>query len=55
MLHREGNNAKLIVYPPYKRDGHRMFFEIGGYWKDVVKFLDQNIGVANLPDAGDSK
>jgi len=55
MLHGEGNNAKLIVYPPYKRDGHRMFFEIGDYWKDVVKFLEQNIGVADVPDAGDNR
>ena len=38
MLHGEGNNAKLIVNPPYKRDGHRMFFEIGDYWQDVVSF-----------------
>jgi hypothetical protein len=32
-----------------------MFFEIGDYWKDVVKFLEQNIGVADVPDAGDSR
>ncbi|MEE2821415.1 MAG: dienelactone hydrolase family protein [Acidobacteriota bacterium] len=43
VLHGEGNNAKLIVYPPYESDGHRMFFEIGDYWKDVVMFLDENI------------
>ena len=35
---------EFILYPPYKNDGHRMFFEIGGYWKDVLKFLDANFG-----------
>lgn len=42
-LDKEGKDARLIVYPPYGSDGHRMFFKIGNYWKDVVKFLDENI------------
>ena len=53
ILHRKGNNVKLIVYPPYKRNGHLMFFKIGDYWKDLVKFLDKNIGIANKPDSDD--
>jgi len=36
-------DSKLIVYPPYKSDGHRMFFEIGSYWKDVIAFLSDKI------------
>lgn len=34
-----GKDAKLKIYPPYGRDGHRMFFELGKYWKDVIRFL----------------
>ncbi len=38
-----GNKPKLIVYPPYKSNGHEMFFEIGDYWKDVVEFLKKHL------------
>ena len=38
-----GNTPKLIVYPPYKSDGHEMFFEIGAYWTDVVEFLKKHL------------
>jgi dienelactone hydrolase len=38
-----GNTPKLIVYPPYRRDGHELFFEIGAYWTDVVKFLKKHL------------
>jgi dienelactone hydrolase len=38
-----GNTPKLIVYPPYRHDGHEMFFEIGPYWKDVVEFLKKHL------------
>ena len=55
ILDKEGKDAKLIVYPPYKSDGHRIFFKIGDYWKDVIEFLDENIRVSNKPDAGDGK
>lgn len=43
ILDRENKDARLIIYPPYKDDGHRMFFEIGSYWKDVIAFLDKKI------------
>lgn len=46
-LDEEHKDARLIVYPPYKNDGHRMFFEIGAYWKDVIKFLDEKVKVAD--------
>ena len=36
--------VELIVYPPYGQDGHRMFFEVGDYWKDVTGFLRANPG-----------
>jgi dienelactone hydrolase len=38
-----GNIPKLIVYPPYRGDGHEMFFEIGAYWTDVVQFLKKHL------------
>lgn len=38
-----GNTPKLIVYPPYRGDGHEMFFEIGAYWTDVVEFLEKQL------------
>lgn len=39
-LKKEGKNSTLIVYPPYKENGHRLFFEIGPYWKDIIDFLE---------------
>jgi len=38
-----GNIPTLIVYPPYRGDGHEMFFEIGAYWTDVVEFLKKHL------------
>ena len=38
-----GNTPKLIVYPPYRSDGHETFFEIGAYWADVVDFLKKHL------------
>ena len=42
-LEEAGNTPKLIVYPPYRGDGHEMFFEIGAYWTDVVQFLKKHL------------
>jgi dienelactone hydrolase len=42
-LKRAGRDVTYIVYPPYKRDGHLMFFEIGPYWTDVVEFLKKHL------------
>jgi dienelactone hydrolase len=42
-LEREGKHAEFILYPPYQSDGHRMFFEIGPYWVDLLRFLDRTL------------
>lgn len=36
-------NARLIVYPAYGNNGHRMFFRIGPYWQDTLAFLQNNL------------
>ena len=36
-------DATLIIYPPYSDDGHTLFFSVGSYWKDVVKFLSSHL------------
>lgn len=46
-LEKEGKNVRFILYPPYQSDGHRMFFEIGSYWADVLKFLGINLKKSN--------
>jgi dienelactone hydrolase len=38
-----GRTSKLIVYPSYGDDGHAMFFEVGAYWADVEKFLNDHL------------
>ena len=38
-----GKDAALILYPPYKNDGHWMFFEIGDYWSDVQRYFDEHL------------
>jgi len=35
--------VELTIYPPYKENGHLMFFEIGDYWEDVIEFLNKNL------------
>ena len=35
--------TQLIIYPPYRNNGHMMFFEVGKYWEDVVEFLQENL------------
>ena len=42
-LQEAGKSARMIVYPPYGTDGHRMFFEVGAYWSDVVTFLRERL------------
>ncbi|MFP6905282.1 MAG: dienelactone hydrolase family protein [Verrucomicrobiota bacterium] len=55
VLDAAGREPKLIVYPPYQDDGHRMFFELGAYWKEVIAFLDEQIGTGPKPDGADRK
>lgn len=42
-LESTNQEVELILYPPYGSDGHRMFFEVGGYWPDVVEFLKEHL------------
>ena len=41
ILRSNRRSVQLIVYPPYGTDGHRLFFELGSYWPDVVRFLKE--------------
>jgi dienelactone hydrolase len=43
VLQGAGREAKLILYPPYREDGHRIFFEVGDYWNDVSRFLKDHL------------
>ena len=39
-----GKETRLIVYPSYGRDGHRLFFEVRQtYWRDVDEFLKNHL------------
>jgi len=42
-LEEADKDVQLIVYPPYGNDGHAMFFKIGTYWKDVLRFLNEKM------------
>lgn len=36
-------DARMIIYPPFGKDGHQMFFKIGDYWQDVIEFLKEHL------------
>ncbi len=40
-LKEAGKDVKLIIYPPYGSDGHTLFFSMGDYWSDIVKFFNE--------------
>lgn len=43
-LKNAGKDSRLILYPSYGRDGHRLFFEVRQtYWRDVEKFLKNHL------------
>ena len=42
-LKQAGRDVTYTVYPPYRSDGHLMFFEIGAYWTDVLNFLQKHV------------
>jgi len=42
-LNSTGKLVEKIVYPPYKNDGHQLFFEVGDYWSDVQSFLNKHL------------
>jgi hypothetical protein len=44
LLDAQGAATELIIYPPYQEGhGHTMFFEVGDYWDDVLKFLTDEL------------
>ena len=42
-LRAAGRPSRLIVYPPHGEDGHSLFFDVGSYWADVKKFLNDHL------------
>lgn len=52
MLKKAGKDSRLLVYPSYGKDGHRLFFEVRPtYWKDVENFLRTSLGAdSKQPD-----
>jgi dienelactone hydrolase len=39
-----GKKVTLTIYPAYQDDGHRLFFQLGDYWPEVIRFLQQHLG-----------
>lgn len=42
-LRAAGRPTSLIVYPPHGNDGHTLFYDVGSYWTDVEKFLNNHL------------
>ena len=43
-LEQADRDVKFLIYPPFRNDGHTLFFEVRPeYWPDVVRFLKRNI------------
>ncbi len=42
-LQAAGRPSRLIVYPSHGEDGHTLFFDVGSYWVDVEKFLNDHL------------
>jgi hypothetical protein len=42
-LEEAGKDVQLIVYPPFGRYGHALFFDLGHYWPDVLEFLKSHL------------
>jgi len=40
---KKDKEAHLIIYPPYQKDGHTLFFKLGDYFKDVTAFFDKHL------------
>lgn len=42
--------STLIVYPPFGRDGHQLFFQVRQkHWSDIEKFLKKHLAVDSNP------
>ncbi|HIA04670.1 MAG TPA: hypothetical protein EYN06_04715 [Myxococcales bacterium] len=39
-LKAQKKDVQSIVYPPFGRDGHALFFTVGDYWNDILVFLE---------------
>ena len=35
-------DVKFVVLPPYGSDGHKVFWEVGDYWKTIIEFLNKH-------------
>ena len=35
-------DVEFVVLPPYGSDGHKVFWEIGDYWKTIIKYLNKH-------------
>ena len=41
-LKANGKTYSYIVLPKYKDDGHKVFWEMGSYWDDIIGFLKKH-------------
>ena len=40
-----GKHVSLTIYPPYRNNGHELFFVVHEpYWSDLLAFLGETIG-----------
>ena len=54
-LERAGTDARLILYPPFGREGHSLFFKVRtAYWDDLRVFLERHLGSAPASKRRDS-
>lgn len=43
-LQTAGKQSRLVVYPPFGKDGHQLFFQVrASYWRDVEQFLKEHL------------
>ena len=43
-LKQADRDVQLLVYPPFRKDGHTLFFDVRSeYWPDVIGFLTRNM------------
>ncbi len=43
-LEKADRDVQLLIYPPFRKDGHTLFFEVRSeYWPDVIEFLKQKM------------
>ena len=42
-LQEAGKDVRLIIYPPYKGNGHELFYKVRDYWTDVKGFFRKHL------------